>query len=212
MMTVGPRTVSRQRAALVTVTTLAVFVACGRVSSTPTSGRGSSAAGSSSGMDAGEKTNGGGGGSGAAGGIGVAGVAGNISMAGGTGGTATGASGSGGEPAGFGGGTDPLDAGHAGASDELDAGPDAEAGPCGYDLPFFLLPCQHCSQAACCDEEKTCADNPECVALLNCFMGCPPSQSADCGNHCVDMHDPGLKDFNTVHECFPVKCRPCDPM
>ena len=63
--------------------------------------------------------------------------------------------------------------------------------------------CQGALDQACCDEEKACAANTDCVKLIACFNACPTPRKDECINACATQGEstPGLAEFFAIATC-----------
>lgn len=124
--------------------------------------------------------------------------------------TATGTGGSGGATTGTGGsGTGGDASGGAGTGGDATGGAGTGGGGTGgagggAACVSNGTQCGDCAHAQCTDAYCACADNPECVALLNCANQCPDEQ---CRTTCGENHKDGISDVFLLNDCAAKNCQ-----
>jgi hypothetical protein len=65
------------------------------------------------------------------------------------------------------------------------------------------MSCQGALDQACCEQEKTCAANSNCVELIACLNACPTPRQDACLNACATNGEstPGFAEFNAIGDC-----------
>lgn len=79
-----------------------------------------------------------------------------------------------------------------------------EGPPCG--VIFDDRPeCEACMEESCCAELEGCAPGTDCDALITCANACAMGDDA-CISACVEAHQQGLADFQTIQTCYADNC------
>jgi hypothetical protein len=95
--------------------------------------------------------------------------------------------------------------GSDGGSTAADSGTAPGSGVCNLTVypADYDTRCQAALDKACCDEEKACAANPDCVKLYACINACPRPRQESCFNTCVSRGEstPGYKEFAAIGAC-----------
>ena len=64
--------------------------------------------------------------------------------------------------------------------------------------------CQTCMQA-CCNEDNACANDQDCVAVINCLNACQPNDSP-CVSSCMNQHPQGANLLAAISQCMQSQC------
>jgi hypothetical protein len=86
---------------------------------------------------------------------------------------------------------------------------------CMLKMSYGTPMCDTCMTQLCCTEDNTCANDPNCIALLNCISACgppPPDGGTSCLDGCANQYPSAMPEYMAVGNCFIGSCRAqCGP-